>query len=101
LAEKNLIKGDQVYIEGKLKTRSWDDKDGNKRYTTEVVAEKVTRISSKSEQQGGYAPPPEVSDIQAQKSTTTQSPVSSAQETNKTQDADTDSTDEPTDDLPF
>jgi single-strand DNA-binding protein len=33
-----LKKGSQVYIEGKLQTRSWDDKEGNKRYTTEIVA---------------------------------------------------------------
>lgn len=33
-----LSKGRQVYIEGKIQTRSWDDKDGNKRYTTEIVA---------------------------------------------------------------
>lgn len=50
LAEKNLIKGDQVYIEGKLKTRSYDDKDGNKRYVTEVVADKVLKLSGRREQ---------------------------------------------------
>jgi single-strand DNA-binding protein len=33
-----LHKGSQVYIEGKLQTRSWEDRDGVKRYTTEVVA---------------------------------------------------------------
>src|SRR5574343_1954335 len=38
-AEKMLKKGTQVYIEGKLQTRQWNDKDGNKRSTTEVVAE--------------------------------------------------------------
>lgn len=36
-----LSKGRQVYVEGRLQTRSWDDKDGNKRYTTEVVANTV------------------------------------------------------------
>lgn len=34
--EKYLHKGDMVYVEGKLQTRSWDDKDGNKKYTTEI-----------------------------------------------------------------
>lgn len=34
--QKYLHKGDMVYIEGKLQTRSWDDKDGNKKYTTEI-----------------------------------------------------------------
>jgi single-strand DNA-binding protein len=38
-AEKYLKKGTQVYIEGKLQTRQWNDKDGNKRSTTEIVAE--------------------------------------------------------------
>lgn len=36
-----LQKGRQVYVEGRLQTRQWDDKDGNKRYTTEVVANTV------------------------------------------------------------
>lgn len=35
---KLLSKGKHVYIEGRLQTRSWDDRDGNKRYTTEIVA---------------------------------------------------------------
>jgi single-strand DNA-binding protein len=34
-----LTKGSQVYIEGRLQTRSWEDRDGNKRYTTEIVAQ--------------------------------------------------------------
>lgn len=44
VAEKYLKKGNQVYIEGKLRTRSWDDKDGNTRYTTEVVADNMTML---------------------------------------------------------
>lgn len=38
LAGKYLKKGRQVYVEGKIQTRSWDDKEGNKRYTTEIAA---------------------------------------------------------------
>ena len=38
---KYLSKGRSVYVEGRLQTRSWDDKDGNKRYSTDVVAERV------------------------------------------------------------
>lgn len=41
LCEKYLGKGRQCYVEGRLQTRSWDDKDGNKRYTTEVVASTI------------------------------------------------------------
>ncbi len=47
VAEKYLKKGDQVYIEGKLKTRSWEDKDGNTRYTTEVVGDNMTMLGSR------------------------------------------------------
>lgn len=47
VAEKYLKKGTQIYLEGKLRTRSWDDKDGNKRYTTEVVGETFTILSKK------------------------------------------------------
>lgn len=39
VAEKYIRKGSQIYVEGKLRTRSWDDKDKNKRYTTEIVAD--------------------------------------------------------------
>ncbi len=42
---KYLNKGRQVYVEGRLRTRSWDDKDGNKRYTTEVIANDVQFLS--------------------------------------------------------
>lgn len=41
IGEKYLTKGKQVYIEGKLKTRSWKDQEGNDRYTTEIVADNM------------------------------------------------------------
>jgi len=47
---KLLAKGKQVYIEGRLQTRQWDDKDGNKRYTTEVVANQMQLLSSMDSQ---------------------------------------------------
>lgn len=43
-AEKNLKKGYTVYIEGKLRTRSWEDKEKNKRYATEVVADNISIV---------------------------------------------------------
>jgi len=60
LAEKNLVKGDQVYIEGKLKSRSWDDNDGNKRYITEIVADKLLKLTRRDQPQGQHqeTPPP-------------------------------------------
>lgn len=47
IAEKYLHKGDKIYVEGKLKTRSWQDKEGNTRYTTEVVADTFTMLGGK------------------------------------------------------
>ncbi len=41
VAEKYVRKGTQIYVEGKIRTRSWDDKDGNKRYTTEIYADNM------------------------------------------------------------
>tara|TARA_R110000868_G_scaffold174782_3_gene411664 strand:- start:1852 stop:2298 length:447 start_codon:yes stop_codon:yes gene_type:complete len=49
VAEKYLKKGNLVYIEGKLKTRSWQDKEGATRYTTEIVGDNMTMLGSKSD----------------------------------------------------
>jgi single-strand DNA-binding protein len=48
LCGQYLSKGSQALVEGKLQTRSWDDKDGNKRYTTEINATTVQFIGGKS-----------------------------------------------------
>lgn len=47
LAEKYLHKGSSVYIEGKNKTRSYDDKQGSKRYVTEVIGEQILLLDKK------------------------------------------------------
>ncbi len=47
LAGQYLTKGRQVYIEGRLQTRSWDDKDGNKRYSTEIVAQNIQFLGAR------------------------------------------------------
>jgi len=44
VVEKYLKKGSQIYLEGKLRTRSWDGNDGTKRYTTEVVVDNFTML---------------------------------------------------------
>ena len=49
-----LTKGKQIYVEGRLQTRSWDDKDGKKQYMTEVVAEDVVLLGGRGE--GGSGP---------------------------------------------
>jgi single-strand DNA-binding protein len=53
-----LKKGRQVYIEGKLQTRSWEDKEGVKRYTTEIVASSVQFLGDKGEGGGRQEQPP-------------------------------------------
>ena len=40
-----LVKGKQIYVEGRLQTREWNDKDGNKRYTTEIRGDRVVLLS--------------------------------------------------------
>jgi single-strand DNA-binding protein len=45
LAEKNVAKGDLIYVEGKIKSRKYKDRDGNERYMTEIIAEKLNMLS--------------------------------------------------------
>jgi len=62
---KLLSKGKQVYVEGRLQTRQWDDKEGKKRYTTEVVAQSVQFLGSKGDSSGRsveFTSPPANSD---------------------------------------
>jgi single-strand DNA-binding protein len=59
LAERtaeNLRKGRKVYVEGRLQTRSWEDKDGQKRYTTELVASTVTSLDPRPREDGSPEP---------------------------------------------
>ncbi len=48
IAHQYLKKGNQVFIEGRLQTRSWDGKDGAKRYRTEIVADNMIMLGSKN-----------------------------------------------------
>lgn len=65
IADQYLSKGSKVYIEGKLATRKWSDKEGNDRYVTEIKADKLEMLSHRStspagqqtQQQGGYSNP--------------------------------------------
>jgi single-strand DNA-binding protein len=55
LAERtaeHLRKGRKVYVEGRLQTRSWEDKEGQKRYTTELVASTVTALDPRPREDG-------------------------------------------------
>lgn len=81
VVEKYVRKGQQLYIEGRIRTRSWEDKDGNKRYTTEIVADNMQMLGRRNEQgaEGGMAP----------------------QVNNTTEQASAPTEPEPEDDLPF
>jgi single-strand DNA-binding protein len=48
-----LTKGKQIYIEGRLETRQWNDKDGNKRYTTEIKGDKIVLLGGGGGRSGG------------------------------------------------
>jgi single-strand DNA-binding protein len=54
LAQKYLHKGSLVYIEGRLRTRSWEDKEGNKKFATEVVGDNLIMLDKRSHGEGGY-----------------------------------------------
>ena len=56
IAAKYLRKGKLIYLEGKLRTRVYDDKEGNKRYTTEIVADNFTMLGRKSDNDGSKSP---------------------------------------------
>jgi single-strand DNA-binding protein len=48
-----LSKGKQVYVEGRIQTRSWEDRDGNKKYTTEIIANDIQFLGSRDASDGG------------------------------------------------
>jgi single-strand DNA-binding protein len=53
--QEYLTKGKQIYVEGRLQTRQWDDKDGNKRYTTEIKADRITLLGGGGGRGGSYS----------------------------------------------
>jgi len=85
MAGKYITKGRQLYIEGRIRTRSYDDKDGVKKYATEIVADNIQLLGRKEEGGSSNAP-----------STSYQKQESSANNENSEFEAA-----EPTDDLPF
>lgn len=56
IAGQYLKKGSQVYVEGRLQTRKWTDKDGVERYTTEIIADTMQMLGSRQGMGGGNAP---------------------------------------------
>jgi single-strand DNA-binding protein len=84
ICEKYLSKGDKVYIEGRLKTRKWQDESGTERYSTEIQCTDFTFLSTKKESESNNTP-----------STTPQKPVAAAQKISNQP------IEEEEDDLPF
>lgn len=90
VAEKYLKKGHLVYVEGKLRTRSWDDQSGNKRYTTEVVVDSFKMLEKRDSSGGDDSSPYESNNV---------APSNSA--SNADTSANTLPSDDIADDLPF
>jgi single-strand DNA-binding protein len=56
LAERYCKKGDKIYVEGSIEYRSWQDREGQTRYTTEITAREVILLSGKSEGTESFTP---------------------------------------------
>ena len=56
LAQKYLHKGSLIYVEGRLRTRSWEDREGNKKFATEIVADNLIMLDKRSDSQGTHYP---------------------------------------------
>lgn len=80
VAEKYLRKGNSIYVEGKIVTRKYTDKDGAERSITEIVGDNMTMLGGPKRDDSGYNPPPQE---------------------NKSEDASEPAAQEPQDDLPF
>lgn len=104
VADKYVRKGSQLFIEGRIKTRSYDDKDGNKRYITEIVGDNMQMLGKKNENAGGDSnSESSPSSFNGQKRSSGNEQVAGSSDTSNpfdTEDVDLNSTDGP-DDLPF
>ena len=88
IAEKYLKKGNQVYIEGKLRTRKWQDKEGKDRYTTEIIGDNLQMLGKKED----YTSTPTAEATNSTPPTSTPTPAPQPQIEKK---------DEKNEDLPF
>ncbi len=86
VAEKYVKKGTQIYIEGRIRTRAWDDRDGNKRYTTEIVADNMQMMGKRGDSSS------DTSSVQGSVSESTTAPKTSDEPAPESEGAD---------DLPF
>ena len=96
VVERFVKKGTQLYIEGRIRTRSWDDQTGNKRYTTEIIADTLQLLGKKSDNPAASGP-----QQTAPAQQTYQQPAQTFQQPAQAQAAQNISDDMPDDDLPF
>ncbi|MBR1926799.1 MAG: single-stranded DNA-binding protein [Bacteroidales bacterium] len=107
VAEKFIRKGTQVYIEGKLRTRSWTDQTGNKRFTTEIAVDNLQLLGKRSDNPGAAGSPAgpaagyQQSQQPAYQQPRPQQPSYQQPQTTQAQPVDIGIDDNPTDDLPF
>jgi single-strand DNA-binding protein len=73
IAGEYLKKGSQVYVEGRLQTRKWQDKEGQDKYTTEIIADRMQMLGSRTGSGGGDAPERATSTAGASASATSRS----------------------------
>ena len=76
IVEKYVKKGMRLYIEGRIRTRSWDDQNGVKRYTTEIYADNMQMLSSRQDGEAtGNAPRSYTPSVSSSTSTTATPPM--------------------------
>jgi len=92
-AERDLKKGNRVYIEGKITTRKWQDQNGNDRYTTEVVAQMLRLLDRREKSEGDFGNFPSAAD--EPQSVSAKTPTSNSNSQGQVQSPQVD------DDLPF
>jgi single-strand DNA-binding protein len=92
IAGEYLKKGSQVYVEGRLQTRKWQDKEGQDKYTTEIIADRMQMLGSRTGSGGGDAP---------ERATSTAGASPSAAGTNRSGGAPKKNVDDLDDDIPF
>lgn len=96
LAEKYINKGSQIFVEGRIRTRNWTDQNGQKRYTTEILADNIRLLGRRADAQGAQ----DYSASQPYSAPTQQRPVQGRPAV-QNNDFSMGGIDEPTDDLPF
>ncbi len=86
IAEKYVKKGSQIYIEGRIRTRSYDDKDGNKKYITEIVGDVLQLLGRRSDESTGPSDAPKSQESAKNNDSSQEAPENINSEMNETDD---------------